>query len=155
MKYYAGIGSRSTPLPTLQDMTIIAEQLEKLGYILRSGGADGADSAFEKGVDNPDNAIILRPKHATKEAMNLASTVHPAWHNCNEHARKLHGRNCQIILGENLQEPAEFVVCYTPSEEYGGTSLGIRLARRKGILVYNLFHRKDRVRFLRFFGHEA
>lgn len=48
---YAGIGSRETPRSILDLMTAIARKLEALGYTLRSGGATGADTAFEEGVE--------------------------------------------------------------------------------------------------------
>ena len=44
--YYTGIGARTTPNDVLKDMTNIASNLEQSGFILRSGGANGADSAF-------------------------------------------------------------------------------------------------------------
>ena len=46
---YAGIGSRKTPVHILSKMRRVAERLEVRGYTLRSGGADGADTAFEEG----------------------------------------------------------------------------------------------------------
>jgi predicted Rossmann fold nucleotide-binding protein DprA/Smf involved in DNA uptake len=49
---YAGIGSRETP-PDVQKLIFdIADKLAKKGYVLRSGGADGADLTFEAGCDN-------------------------------------------------------------------------------------------------------
>lgn len=48
-KLYAGIGSRTTPGDILQIMTLIANALAQKDYILRSGGAKGADSAFWSG----------------------------------------------------------------------------------------------------------
>lgn len=50
-KYYAGIGSRETPHHILLDMVRMSIILHSLGYTLRSGGANGADSAFEMGAD--------------------------------------------------------------------------------------------------------
>jgi predicted Rossmann fold nucleotide-binding protein DprA/Smf involved in DNA uptake len=50
MKYYAGIGSRETPKDICLYMTAIAKRLASLGYTCNSGGADGADSAFERGA---------------------------------------------------------------------------------------------------------
>lgn len=44
---YAGIGSRETPLSMLKTMTKVADMLAKKGYTLNSGGAIGADVAFE------------------------------------------------------------------------------------------------------------
>ena len=51
MPYYAGIGSRSTPSSILSIMTILGKTLAQNGYILRSGGAEGADKAFEIGCN--------------------------------------------------------------------------------------------------------
>lgn len=44
--FYTGIGSRQTPPEILKMMTKIATQLESKGWVLRSGGAEGADEAF-------------------------------------------------------------------------------------------------------------
>ena len=46
---FAGIGSRSTPDHVLQAMRKVAHRLAEMGYTLLSGGAAGADSAFEEG----------------------------------------------------------------------------------------------------------
>lgn len=48
MMFYTGIGSRETPQEIQNLMFKIAQKLDSK-YILRSGGADGADLAFEKG----------------------------------------------------------------------------------------------------------
>lgn len=80
-----------------------------MGFTLRSGGAIGADKAFEAGASN--NKEIFRPKDATEDSINLASKFHPAWNKCNDYVRKLHGRNALIILGKRLEEKANFVVC--------------------------------------------
>jgi hypothetical protein len=137
MKYYAGIGSRTTPIDVLERMTKVALRLDKRGYVLRSGGAEGADTAFENGASKPE---IFRPRHATPEAIEIASKIHPAWHHCNDYVRKLHGRNVQILLGLNLNAPVEFVICWTPGgKTIGGTGLALRLAEERGIRVYNLF----------------
>lgn len=148
MKYYVGIGSRATPQDILDYMTKAAGLLEKMGYILRSGGADGADKAFENGVLSPMNKVILRPKHATLESLNLASRIHPMWTACNSYAQALHGRNCQIIIGEHLDKPAEFVLCWTlDGAERGGTRTGLVLAKQMGIPTFNLANLLDIERF--------
>lgn len=48
MLSYAGIGSRKTPEDARELIHEIAIQLNKMGWILRSGGADGADTFFEE-----------------------------------------------------------------------------------------------------------
>ena len=52
MKYYAGIGSRETPKEICNKMTEIASLLENQDFVLRSGGAQGADHAFEIGISD-------------------------------------------------------------------------------------------------------
>ena len=50
--YYAGVGSRETPQDVLKIMWKIGKHLADKGYTLRSGGARGADAAFENGCDS-------------------------------------------------------------------------------------------------------
>lgn len=144
MKFYTGIGSRNTPLDEQEKITKVAAYLEQTGFILRSGGAEGADSAFERGVKNPENKVILRPKDSTPEAEKIASQIHPMWSACNEYARKLHGRNVQLILGERLDQPAEFIIAWTyDGKNRGGTRTGLVLAQERGIPTFNLADRVD------------
>jgi hypothetical protein len=43
------------------------------------------------------------------------------------------------ILGENLDTPVKFVICWTRNAQtIGGTATAIRLAKQRGIKVYNL-----------------
>lgn len=136
--YYAGIGSRITPVGICIKLTALAARLEKLGFVLRSGGAIGADTAYEKGVTDGNNKRILKAKHATSEAIELASTYHPNWTACDGYAKKLHGRNAMLILGENLDSPVKFVVAWSPADGVGGTALGISIAKAKSIPVFNV-----------------
>ena len=62
MKYYAGIGSRETPKEICNKMTEIASLLEKQDFVLRSGGAQGADHAFEIGISDQLMMDIYLPK---------------------------------------------------------------------------------------------
>lgn len=61
IRYYAGIGSRETPPYVQKLMTEIAAVLEQRNFVLRSGGANGADKAFENGVVNKQEAEIYVP----------------------------------------------------------------------------------------------
>lgn len=135
MNYYAGIGSRETPPLVCRAMTAIAEGFGK-DWTLRSGGAAGADKAFEAGAFLKD---IIRPDEATPEAIGLASKFHPAWWRLDQWGRKAHGRNAMIILGRDLKTPVSAVYCWTPfGHIVGGTATGIRIAKANGILVMNL-----------------
>jgi hypothetical protein len=146
--FYTGVGSRDISRSVELMMERIGWVLAQLGYILRSGGADGSDKAFEHGcVEGSGEKRIWRPKHATPEAIELASKYHGAWYACNEHARRLHGRNAFQVLGRDLQTPSQFVICYTHdgciyhedrTQHTGGTGTAISIASENNIPVYNL-----------------
>lgn len=147
MKYYTGIGSRKTPEHILKLMTEYAKKLDTLGYILRSGGADGADTAFSNGSTNKQiflpwknfNNIESEYTSASDKAFEIASKIHPAWSRCSQGAKKLHARNIHQVLGDDLTKPSEFVICYTKDgKDIGGTRTAIVLAKHMGIKVYNL-----------------
>lgn len=144
--FYAGIGSRETPEPILRLMTQIAVSLAIAGYTLRSGAADGADAAFEAGASEKEIYIpwlgfngsqsTLLP---SKAAFIMAEKFHPAWHKCSQGARKLHARNCHQVLGQDLNTPSEFIICWTKDAlGGGGTGQAIRIAKAHHIPVHDL-----------------
>ncbi len=144
MMYYTGIGSRKTPHDVCEGMRRIAEYLDTAGFVLRSGGADGADSAFESGAEHAHiflpwkgfngNKSDLYPP--TPAAFEMAAKFHPAWDKCTRGARALHARNCYQMLGQCLCEPSKFVVCWHDGS--GGTLQAIRIANAHDIQVFNL-----------------
>lgn len=143
MKYYSGVGSRKTPNHIVQIMVQIAHILQSRGYILRSGGADGADRAFEIGA--ADKADIFYANQATQAAADIAKQFHPAWNRCSQYARKLHARNAFQVLGINLNTPSKFLICWTPdgceshaerSIKTGGT--GTAISGHYNVPVFNL-----------------
>ena len=160
--YYTGIGSRQTPHDIGQLMASLAGYLSELGYTLRSGAADGADSYFESGAIRKEiylpwrgfNGHCSGRYYVCDEAMGLASHHHPAWSKLSQPVRKLMGRNAYQILGYNLAHPSEFVLCWTPdgceswhtrSAKTGGTGLAISVASSLGIPVFNLNNHRSRV----------
>lgn len=50
MVAYSGIGSRETPVEVLGVMEDAAYRLARIGFVLRSGKAAGADAAFQRGA---------------------------------------------------------------------------------------------------------
>lgn len=156
-KYYAGIGSRGIPEKISKDMQYIASYLSNLGYILRSGNAEGADQAFAKGVNNDLAQIwlpwkdfqkgftLLHPKHKyivigdnDKEAYDSVVKYHPNGKNLTETSRKFMARNYRQVVGKD-EPDSMFVVCWTVDGKLvGGTAQAIRIALDKDIPVYNL-----------------
>ena len=158
--YYTGVGSRETPEPVLKQMRAIAAALARSGFTLRSGGAEGTDTAFETGARSVTGARMqiylpwrgFNGNHSPlytvdRRALEAAARTHPAWHRLSPAARKLHGRNCYQVLGLNLDAPSQFLICWTVdgcesirtrSTRTGGTATAIVLAERHGVPVFNL-----------------
>ena len=130
-------------------MQNIAFYLAQEKWILRSGRAIGADSAFEAGCDAAHGLKeIFVANDANQEAMRMAAEVHPMWFKLSPYAQKLHARNCFQILGRDLRTPCAFVLCWTPdgadgtkiktSYDTGGTGQAIRLGARHNIPIINM-----------------
>lgn len=146
---YAGIGSRETPKPILTRMSVLAFLLAEKGLVLRSGGADGADSAFEQGCDkaggekeiflpwkkfNNNMSPLFKP---SSEIRAYAAQFHPVWESLSSGVQQLHARNCQQVLGAKLDDPSCFILCWTNPGK-GGTNQAIKVAMANNVPVINL-----------------
>lgn len=161
MKYYSGVGSRETSTEILKLMQQIALDLSAANYVLRSGGADGADLAFEsgasqkeiflpwKGFNNNSSPLFYIPD----KAFEISALHHPRWKQLREPVKKLMARNAQQVLGKNLDSPVEFIILWTPdgcikgedrTQATGGTGQAISIASSLNIPVYNLQREMDR-----------
>jgi len=151
-KFYAGIGSRETPITLEPSISQIVTELNSQGYTLRSGGADGADTFFERHAIKKEIYLPWRSFNRnnsnlytlTAEAFALAEKYHPAWDKLSQAGKKLMARNCYQILGRDLKSPVDFVVCWTKDgHASGGTGRALRLAEDLNIPVYNLYWQDD------------
>ena len=134
-------------------MKYVGEQLAAMGWTLRSGGAEGADTAFEQGCDAGNGAKeIFLPwrgfNHSTSQLslkepvdaklFDLAAQYHPAWGRLSRSVRLLIARDGQQVLGANLDKPSTFIVCWTENgKATGGTGQAIRIAEAFSIPVFN------------------
>ena len=161
---YAGLGSRRTPKEIMLKMNRIAKRLEELGYILHSGGALGADKAFE-GAPQPftkernvitewasykhivKQKIIFKADQATDRTRTIAKEIHPAPNRLSGYVLDLQARNTFQIFGINLDTTVDFIICWTPNGmtshdertiKEGGTAQAISMASLKGIPVINM-----------------
>jgi len=150
MKYYAGIGSRATPTKFKSIMANTATFLYEKGYILRSGGAAGADSFFEEGAPPEGRRIYLPFDGFQKKFVNgkdyiippfndyYTKKLHPKPNRLNEDGQLYMSRNANQVLGDDLKTPASFILCWTPNGEMtGGTAQAIRIAKLYNIPVFN------------------
>lgn len=154
MRFYAGIGSRETPLKVMNAMFKLARKLNSLGFTLRSGGADGADLAFERGA--VDKEIFLPWKkfngnpsnlhEPNEEAIKISRMLFPHFPGVSHAIRKLISRNMQQVMGEipHTSSRSEFIICWTKDgKASGGTGYAIKAANYFDIPVYNLFNEVD------------
>lgn len=150
LQTYAGVGARKTPQDVLNLMSYIAIKLSTCGFILRSGGAKGADTAFEQGAGHKKE--IFYANDATPEAIAIARQFHPAWNKLSDYPIKLHGRNSFQVLGRDLNTPANVLICWTPnackshatrSYNTGGTGTAISIADAYHVPIVNLAHPED------------
>lgn len=154
MKVYAGIGSRETPLDILNLMTRVAIALTNDNWILRSGGADGADTAFEIGAGRKeiylpwngfngktvDNVSYFLPPE-TEEARDYVYDYHPSGLYLKQGPFKLMVRNTYQVLGADLQSPADVVICWTSDgKASGGTGQAMRIAKDYKLEIINLYY---------------
>ena len=156
--HYAGVGARSTPPHILEVMSHLARKLESKGYILRSGGAAGADSAFEGGVISPQNREIYLPgrsfnnKYAGQQgyidssslpswnqALATVGMYHPKAQGLSDFVRKLMARNAMQVLGRAMDTPAKMLIAWTPGGQItGGTGQALRMANAYKVPIRNL-----------------
>lgn len=137
---YAGIGSRQTPTNVLGLMSQFAYKAETAGWKLRSGSAKGADGAFSAGcICDFHKEIYLPYGEIPVKAYEIAMRFHPAWSRCSDFARRAHARNILILLGENLNDPVDMVICWTfAAQVVGGTGHSTCVANAHDIPVHNL-----------------
>jgi hypothetical protein len=156
LNYYAGIGSRETPIEILNIFEKIGFYLGQKSFILRSGHAEGADTYFENGCDkaNGKKEIYLPWKNFEGsnsnliveygEAFKIAEKFHPYWHNLKDGAKKLQARNSHQVLGKDLNTPSKFIICWTKNgKDVGGTAQALRIARHYEIPIFNAGGYKD------------
>lgn len=148
--FYAGIGSRvvKDDPQLFSKMVDIGAAMAERGWFLRSGGAIGADTAFERGAGPaPDDEIFLaKQRMGTPGIVDIRDVhyrfvrnFHEAPDALSDYATKLMARNGCQIFGVDFVNPSSAVICWTPGgAEKGGTRMAIRLAERAGIPVINL-----------------
>jgi len=150
-KLYTGVGSRDTPYPVIIAMQHIGTFLHSSGWVLRSGGAVGADTAFQganiregdeiylpwKGFNNSLSQLFNTDPRTVDILKTTISVKH--FKKLSPPAVKLHSRNVHQVLGQDLETLSKFLVCWTKDgKDLGGTATAIKLARSRGIPIINL-----------------
>lgn len=174
MKYFTGIGSRETPKEILELMREYSRIMALKGWSFRSGGADGADTAFLDGwwdaregdscipegeIYLPWNGfndftigdhccVLVTDKEIICRVQEILKLVHPAYDKLTRGPLALHTRNVFQVLGKDLMTPSKGVVAYAKTDSkgnpMGGTATAIKIALMHNIPVRNLYKEEDR-----------
>ena len=154
MKNYTGIGSRNTPQDMQTIMTRVAIALANDNWVLRSGGAEGADTAFDLGAHykriylpwdgfngkQVDNVSYIVPPYNEQ----MVFEYHTAPHRLTSGGMRLMSRNSYQVLGDNLDNQSSFLVCWTSDGKMsGGTGQAMRIAQDFCVPIYNLYHKSQ------------
>ena len=172
---YTGVGARTTPDRILDIMEHVGYVLAQRGYVLRSGGAEGADKAFEAGCDAahgskkiyipwsgfnnyiPNGESIMTLDQGNRDgAIDIIKDVHPAFNRLSRGALALHARNVYQVAGLYLDSPSQFLLCYASVDAQGipvgGTRTAWVVARMFDIPCFNLSNDRDYERITKFLG---
>jgi len=170
---YAGVGVRQLPENAYQTLKSIGAALALDDWTLRSGAADGADSAFEEGCNiiegkkeiylpwegfNGHSSTLYSPP---PRAFEIAKEYHPIWNRLTKPQKSFMARNTQQVLGELIFEPCDLVICWTKdgcedgtqtTKNTGGTGQALRVAAGYNIPIFNLKNKDCIIRLLDFLG---
>lgn len=90
-----------------------------------------------KGFNGNGSELIL-PDPIPETVEKISIHYHPNWFALKPAAKKLIARDAYQILGQNLNDPVDFIICYTAGGRVdGGTGQAIRIAMDHNIPVVN------------------
>lgn len=162
-KIYTGIGSRDVTEEEFSMMTHLAVTLGDVGFTLRSGGAKGADTAFELGcaesvgglaeiyipwkgfgkkILNPNSKRFVPSESRFEDAKKylLENEIIPWFERMSQGAQKLHARDYYQCVGMGVV--SDFMIYCAEDDKNGvpkgGTRTAILLARSLGVPTYNI-----------------
>lgn len=159
----AGVGSRKISGQIRMEMIEIGRWARQEKVWVRSGRAEGSDQAFASGTQeyciqylpwasfNKDfisraHDFVL-PEKLTDYHHQLIKKYHPAPDKLSRGAYRLMARNCYQVLGKDLNQPVNAVICWC-EEHYGpdgqtvwsgGTGFANRMAFDMDIPIINMY----------------
>lgn len=154
-KPYVGTGNQSPPDSVKERIKVIAAELEKYGYILRTGGMDGTEDTFEKAAHYKELHLPWRG-FASKESkmtfnsgssLGIAKLYHSNFDNMKQTVQAFLSKNVRLLYGNSLKSPALFLLCWTEdgaetmrekTNRTGPAGHAIAIALSMRIPVFNL-----------------
>lgn len=162
-KIYTGVGSRQTPDNQQQLLTNTAKKLDLYGFTLRSGHADGADLAFERGSKKKEVYVPWKSFNNHNEYFPTFSDElydyteqlynehkdHSEFGNIKDPVQKLMMRNVYQVLGSDINNPvpSDFLICFADEDEkgnpVGGTGFTVYIAKKNNVPIFNINNLDD------------
>ena len=157
--FYTGVGSRETPKEICDLITRVAAKLSSLGWVVRTGGAQGADEAFLAGCNGRTENFIpwkgfgqyggqIPNLDANWQHLQQIPDLNPMIYRRETRSLdkykgfwKLQARNVSQVLGLNLDSPSKFCILYAPVTSTGvtgGTNTAYQVAMANGVECFNL-----------------
>lgn len=154
-KTYVGTGNRDIPNNIKDQIKRLAHELESFGYILRTGGLDGAEQAFEEGTSKLELHLPWRGFNdkeskftfTPKAALAIAKKFHTAFDTLKPAIQTLLAKNARLVLGKDLKSPAMFMICWSEdgaetiiekTARTGNVGHAIAIAAYMKIPIFNL-----------------
>lgn len=153
-----GIGSRNVSKGLFCFIYENGKQYADNGLHLRTGDAIGSDTAFINAWNDSccksfyvPNVNRIKSKYHIlgndkqfDEAKKLVESIRPHVKKLDDYSRYLHYRNAFQVLGLNLNQPSDMIVCYAEpvnsKSVRGGTNTAVQIAHKYNIPVYNLWY---------------
>ena len=157
-----GVGSRQTPESVCTLFEEMGKEAREREWWVRSGHAEGADYAFEKGA--LEHCIVYLPwvgfnrekpvlgtaasPPLRDEVLKIVYKHEPYAKDLSDGVKLIKSRNVYQVLGVDLKTPSDVVVCWTEEGEViGGTGLAIKIAQANKIPVVNVGNPKTSKNF--------
>lgn len=160
-RYYTGVGSRKIPIYIYKFLKNVALTMEREGWKVRTGNANGCDQIFRTYTDaivyHPQQIISNLEHWSYEEVQKHMPNDREGYVDWKPYVKALLARNMMQVLGDDGKTPSEFLICWTPSTHYadsssGGTGYAIRCAIAHNVPVYNIFSVTDYRAFIKFYN---
>lgn len=138
--YVTGIGSRKTPPNAIDQLEELGALVRRLGGVIRSGDAEGADRAWQRGHGS---AELYLPREGWVSCFRpVAEMLHPNPEALRGYSMQLICRNIAMLTPPNGAVPSDACIGWCQrgrdGRPRGGTAFTMRAARHFGIPVLEL-----------------
>lgn len=162
-------GNETPPPVVLQTLQRLVPELEKRGYVIRSGGMKGMENAVEelsrnielhlpwKGFDGKESKFT----YTSEEAKEFAKRYHPAWDQAKPVVQTFCAKNVRLMLGKDLKSPTQILIIWSEdgveharerTAKTGLTGVAVALASELRIPTFNLQRPDAEQRLMQYLG---